>query len=225
MRTIGCAVLVCVLAVTMVAATAEEEIAIGDSVARVIEILGPPQGKAGGRQSSIALYPRGTVTFRNGKVAAVNLVTPEEAREAAEQKHRREAERAAAGRKARAARLAEGTEKKAAQLASDTFAQRPAGERLDYWETFRRQYPEVPVDAEIAALQPELDAARKAATDAQKQAALSNQVAAVEKTIAATEARTHSARDWTRRRARRELAELRPQLEELKKQLDTPTDD
>ncbi len=121
----------------------------GDDKARVIEALGPPSGKMGSDQFQILYFERGEVYLRHGVVERAELVSQREAetRRAAREK-RRETVRLARERE-RLERLEEGEALRDEMLASESFLERPARERLAYWRTFSRHYPEVDIAFQV----------------------------------------------------------------------------
>lgn len=112
------------------------DLKIGDSLERVEEIMGKPKGYMAMDKLTIYTYDLGTIRFSEDKVTAIDLITAEEL----QVKHQQEAE-------ARSARKLQGEAIKKEMTADETFAALPAPARLEFWERFRRDYPEVDVYA------------------------------------------------------------------------------
>ena len=110
------------------------DLKIGDSIARVEEVMGKPKGYMAMDKLTIYTYDLGTVRFTEDKVTAIDLITAEELR----LKQQQEAE-------ARAARKIQGEAIKSQMEADEKFAALPAKSRLEFWERFRRDYPDVEV--------------------------------------------------------------------------------
>lgn len=126
----------------------EPEIMPGDPVDLVTEALGEPQGYLRAGELEVYMYERGRVEVRDGKVTAVDLVSPEIALERrieqelqrAEQELRREDS------------LEEGRRILRERLADAQFAAKPLAERMAFWNSFRHQYPGVGGEAEYQRL-------------------------------------------------------------------------
>jgi hypothetical protein len=77
-----------VLATTLIIAStkitnaeSDAKIRIGDSMERVIEVLGKPRGKMGSRSYAMWTYRIGTVEFEDGKVTGSKLMTESQAQD------------------------------------------------------------------------------------------------------------------------------------------------
>jgi hypothetical protein len=98
----------------------------------------------------VLVFPAGQVRLRDGRVVAIDLVSPGElAVQQAEEDARR------------AARLAqlerEGRELHAAKTKDAFFAALPASEQFAFWQRFAVRYPMIDVTAEVVALRPAVE--------------------------------------------------------------------
>lgn len=156
-----------------------EEIVAGDEMDTVLERLGPPSGSIGSDRFRILYYERGEIHLRNDVVEAIDLISEEEARL---RKETREAQRLAAQEaieEQRKQRIEEGERRLAARLEDPAFLNAPAEQRLAFFTTFQRNYPEVDVSFE-------------------RQVALS-EVAAKRQELRLAQARENERRDMERR--------------------------
>jgi len=159
-----------------------DEVAIGASMAEVTDTFGKPRGRVSSGNTIVFSYERGTVTFTEGKVTAVNLVSPEDAERNRLERERQAVERLAAEAAARQSRMAAGTAERASTLADPTFTNRTTQAQLEYWRDFQNRYPEIPVEAEIAPLADALaEADREKAED--ESDSLDRQIAELEVAI------------------------------------------
>lgn len=158
------------------------EIAVGDGVARVKDVLGEPQGYIKSGSFEVYLYARGRVQVQDGTVTEVDLVSPEEA----EARRVEQARRAEEQERVRRERRAEGERIMNAKLSDPAFASLPTYERLVFWQTFRGQYPEVNVETAYTAafLQYQKE---------QEEARTQERLAELERRTAAAEARAKAA--------------------------------
>ncbi len=121
----------------------------GDSKEQVLEELGQPNGAIGSDRFRILYFERGEVYLRDGLVERTELVSPEKAKERRIAREERRAERRLARERERQERIEEGESIRDEKLISDSFIERPARERLAFWRTFSRHYPEVDVSFEL----------------------------------------------------------------------------
>jgi hypothetical protein len=166
----------------------------------------------------VLYYARGTVTLANGKVAAMSLVSPEEAQVRREQREAASARRASERAAAAAARREKGIAEREAKNADARFRALPASTRLEQWIEFQRRYPEVRVDDEIAAARKDADAAAAQPKPGEK-GAKSEREQVAEK-IAADEKELESLRN-AQGLGRTRLVEARKRMAELRKELET----
>jgi hypothetical protein len=198
------------------------EIKAGDTIDRVIEVMGNPSGRLRSGTTVVFHYKRGTVTFKDGKVSKSNIVSSEEAEIRTTKRLKREADTRAARAAARKRRIAEGTAAKTAKLEDETFKELPVEEQLVYWKDFQRKYPEVSVSAEIKPLE-EMIGVQSEETLAAAREALAEEIKAKEEAIDKLANRSGVGRQGLAegvlelKRLRAELADLRAQQTELNK--------
>lgn len=195
----------------------DTDIVPGDSVERVISILGEPGGRLKRGNYEVLMYQRGTVTCSSGVVSSISFVS---ARQAAEEQARRDraaAVRREAEERARSTRIAQGTAEKQARLGDRAFRALSLKEQLAYWEQFRAAYPEVAVEAEITALKREI--AKTEGPPAEK-AAVQTQIAEAEKMLQDVEVKIKEARtNAILKTHMRERTELQAKLDGLRAKL------
>lgn len=124
---------------------ASTKIENGFTEEQVIEAIGEPVGNVELRGRVLWLYPQGEVTIKDGAVTDFDLM--DDATFAAHQKQL-EAERIAYQKRQedfKAKRIAEGQAIKTGKLQNTAFTTLPARDRVDYWRTFQKNYPEVDV--------------------------------------------------------------------------------
>jgi len=128
----------------------------GDSKDSVIESLGEPLGALNAGGLEVLQYKLGTVELQDGIVASSDLITEEvfDLRQAANEKRMAEEKRRA--EEAREQRIADGTAELKRIEEDESFASKPASERLKYWQSFRGKYPEVNVSSQLSAAQSEV---------------------------------------------------------------------
>lgn len=196
---------------------AAQDIEVGDSIQRVILVLGEPKGRLARGNTEIFYYERGTVTLVNNGVRSSRIVSQEEARRQKEQRLRETQRRKEAAEEARAERIEKGSAEKKNTNADSKFKQLPTENQLTYWRRFQKMYPEVPVDMEITELEEKLRAARLEAGK-KKTEALGEEIRNLEKQIEETEAEASNLGTWESYRlaAAYKLIDLRKQLKELK---------
>ncbi len=117
----------------------------GDSLNQVIEELGQPDGYVKLEGSQILYYARGRVELTNGKVTLAELVSAEEAEARRIREAEAQAQRQEELRLLREQRYAEGKVALEAKISDTAFQQASSTQRIAYWETFKRNYPEVPL--------------------------------------------------------------------------------
>ncbi|MFZ5496167.1 MAG: hypothetical protein ACOZE5_12645 [Verrucomicrobiota bacterium] len=171
--------LVLTLCATPFAAGAE--VAPGATFDEVRAVLGAPSGqvRAGGRH--LVYYARGAVELVGGRVARVDLRSPEEHASllAREERLRGESE-------ARRARLiGEGAALRDRKLADASFQAAPAAYQVAFWEDFARRYPGVscvePLTIARARLNEQLEEKRRKDEEARRIAELEARLAAAER--------------------------------------------
>jgi hypothetical protein len=140
-----------ILSLPMVpAALAADDLAIGDTLEVVQSALGEPRGSIKAGSYQLLQFERGRVEFRDGVVIRLNIVSADiaEARRIRREKEQ-EARRVAAAER-RAQRHAEGLNVRDRARSNENFDQLSGREQLDFWSSFRRQYPGISVDVEYA---------------------------------------------------------------------------
>ena len=172
----------------------------GHTTEQVIEHLGDPIGTIELREKTLLLYPRGEITLRNGIVASVDLLDPEEFE--AEQAILREERAAWLLRQKRnlEKQKAQGEAIRTEKMQSPAFAALPAKERVDFWREFQIRYPQVEVDHQISAA---LESYQEEIAELRSQ----QRIAELEKRVAAAEKEAAEAR-LAAEKLRRESAKL-----------------
>jgi hypothetical protein len=197
--------------------TSGADLSLGDSQADVVAALGQPSGmlRQGGT-TVLSFGARGTVTLRGGKVVELGIVSVREARARQEAREQASAERRLREQQAREANLAEGRRELALREQDEAFRERPAAERLVYWESFSEQYPGVPVADRIAALREEVAAAEQVSRAERLEALLAEE----EATAARIEelSQTQGVSRQALRSIRLEIARLQEHLVDLRAQ-------
>lgn len=186
----------------------------GDSIDRVILLLGEPTGRFNSGDTEILYYRRGTVTLRDGKVTKASVVSESEARWKEAQRARIAAERKAAAIRAREERIRKGTEEKSAKTGDEEFKKLPAAQQLAYWLGFKTKYPEVSVEAE---LEPLRQAVAQAGESQKKEPTVDEKIKAAEEELAQLHKLSGVGRTRLRE-SRKRMAELEKELAELKKE-------
>ncbi len=144
-----------------------DEVAIGDSEAKVVELLGEAQGKVRSGGVDIMYYERGTVEMKDGKVYRVKLVSEKAATERTAERLRREEARRQAAEEYRQQLIDEGTDEKVRKMVDPAYEELSAQQMVDYWDKFKGDYPDVPIDtATYQAAQEELRIEKAAAIKA-----------------------------------------------------------
>ena len=123
-----------------------------DTIQRVYEQLGAPNGYINIDGSEVLYYDRGHVELTDGIVTSSELLSVEAFTLRREREERERVLRAEELREKRERRFAKGSRDLADRLSDDLFMNSPASKRLAYWREFHRKYPEVtlPEDFMIA---------------------------------------------------------------------------
>ncbi len=138
------------LAVGPLLATEETDtVQAGDSMQKVIDILGRPQGVAEMGSKQVMFFDRGEVVLEDGKVAKVDILTAEAHSDYLDRREetRRVSQEQAEAR--RQQRIERGEAQKASKLSDPVFLSATADVRLRYWSKFRRSYPEVDISQQL----------------------------------------------------------------------------
>lgn len=162
----------------------------GDSYEQVIAVLGQPKGEISSGTYRLLDYERGKVELRGGKVSKAEIISAEELAEKKLLRERKLAETQKANEEARAHRIVEGTAIRKSKLADTAFMNSTAGERVAFWQAFKKQYPEVSLGDEYSTALKELELqyAAQRVDIAQQQ-----RIDELEQRVRAAEQRSHSA--------------------------------
>jgi hypothetical protein len=160
---------------------------VGDLRERVEEELGDPLAYVRVNDFEVFQFERGRVEARAGVVSSVNLMTQEEAEEAARQQAEAEAERAQQEREWRAQREREGLQVLQERLSDPDFLSAPAATRVAAWQEFRRSFPEVGLPDDYYAALRERQAELVEIQESERIAAMERRVSAAEARAAAAE--------------------------------------
>jgi len=132
----------------------------GDSADSVRDELGVPNGLIEIGTNRVLFYERGEVVLKNDRVTEHNLMSEIQYAE----KLRRDADRRALlSRLAEERRLqleAEGLALKQSKLDDPAFANLPVMERVNFWRTFQKRHPMVPIDLELSTALAEYESTR-----------------------------------------------------------------
>lgn len=220
-------------------AAAAEGLQIGASSNDVIMELGPPLGVMSYGETNVMLYDEGTVSFSGGKVTAIDIMSHEAYLKEKEDRRIREEQWAKDAEARRIKRIEDGQSEFIAKKNDPAFAQWTAENRLAFWESFQRRYPETPVGAEVMACRREVAAGPQSPAQPQPQpqvqgaaqgadpleavrlqaAGMMAQIDAHRKTLYAPDRTSTKSQ---RRRAHAELRRLIPEINALRAQLGEP---
>ncbi|MCE9615713.1 MAG: hypothetical protein K8T26_15700 [Lentisphaerae bacterium] len=176
------------------------DINVGDPAERVRTVLGEPRGHIRSGTYELLQYDRGRVEVRDGVVTQVTLVSAEEAatlKIEREQQYREAQARQAAKREQR---RVEGLAARDRALANPDFLASSGERQVEYWSSFRGQYPDVPVDSEYAAALAKRDRERQEAETQQRLAAMEQRVSEAEQRARDAEQNAEEARRNAERR-------------------------
>ena len=121
---------------------------MGDTREQVDAVLGFPTAWIQAQGFQLLKYKRGKVQLRDGLVVSADIVSEAEATERALERAQRMAEARVTRAAAKSERVKNGTAVKVRILSDAVFASLDAEKQLQYWEQFKKNYPEVPVDVE-----------------------------------------------------------------------------
>ena len=200
-------VMAVLMTVAIVAPVRGGEVSLGDSEQAVRDQLGVPSGYIRSGSYLLLIYDRGKVEFEDGEVVDFNLVSAEEARERKAQREQRRKELAEKRAAQRVSQRAEAVALKEKTLSDPVFMASSIEKQLEFWRSFRRKYPNVPVDAEYAAAL----AKRK---EQQEELAAEERLLEMEKRVAQAEAEAEEARRDAEegRRSRRYIYPTTPHI-------------
>lgn len=186
------------------------EVVPGDDREAVLKTLGEPTGTIGSDNFQILHFARGEVHLRDGIVERTELVSEEEAEaKRIEREERREARRLARERE-RQERIEQGETLRDQKLTDESFAERPPRERLAFWRTFRRHYPEVDVSFQLEVARAAVEEVERIRREEERR---EERLLAMERRVREAEARAAEA-EASARSAQEELrrAQYRPQV-------------
>lgn len=156
------------------------DIEIGDPAAKVRDLLGEPRGDIRSGSYELLQYNRGRVELRDGVVTSVDLVSEAEAVARAAQRDQDQEARRARQAAAREQRRLDGLTARDRAIGNAAFMTSSGDRQVEFWDSFRRQYPDVPVDSEYAAALNKQDEEREKAATEQRLAAMEKRVQAAE---------------------------------------------
>ncbi len=162
------------------------EIGVGDTSARVREVLGEPSGYLKMGAIEMFMYDRGKIEVRDGQVARVSLMSPEEAARLKDMAEQERVLRDAQQRERQAALHVEGQQLKTQKLADADFLAKPGTAQAEYWKTFKRTYPDVSVDEPLSV-------ALAKQTDEQERQRQTQRLDEMERRVAEAEAKARAA--------------------------------
>ena len=198
----------------MSAAGAPAEVQEGDTVSQVIERLGGPQGQIVQGRNMTFYYDRGMIDFVDGRVVKANLLTVAEAGRAREARVRAEAERRRRAEQEQKRLAADGETELRKSLADPSFAQRPASERLVYWQDFSVRYPFTDVANLTAAAAAAVDAGRRQQERTDEVAALKRRIGQIQDRLKQLDADyAASLMNWKRNEIDAERTKLTQELD------------
>ena len=115
------------------------ELQTGDSIERVKEVLGRPNGVISLKNKQVLFFDRGEVTLVDGKATLLDILSEEEALAEQEKKQQKREKAARLVEERIRIRVKQGLALKEDKLTSPEFLASSAGLRLDFWRDFRRQ--------------------------------------------------------------------------------------
>lgn len=182
------------------------EISEGDSLERVYDTLGLPNGRMKRGKKLFLMYDRGQVIIVDGKVSSFQLVSKNELAEQKRARREMIAEQNARRERDIAQRIAEGRAKKVETLEDEDFSALPPEKRLEFWKDFQGKYPEVSVKAEIAAVAGEIHAERLNQIE--------DEITGLKEKLEEARLLSRTANEWrVRRESRNSIPVLEKQLE------------
>lgn len=216
---VGIAVL-CVGVALAETARSDAQVAIGDSIKRVTELLGPPDGVFQKGPQETYIYDRGLVDFINGTVIRADLLTEAEVKAREAERTQEEGDRHRRQDEARRSTLERGLAEKILKLQDPQFQKASAPERHAYWLAFSRRYPGVDIAAELAASEKETQAHQQADAAAGHRTAMQGRVREIAARLKELDAAyAASLAHWKRNEINMERANLARELADISLQL------
>ncbi len=132
------------------AAVSASDISEGDTIERVLDLLGDPEAYIGTDSFEWLYYERGSVKLKDGHVVHASLIPAEEAEEIRARREEERIKRREAYKERRERLIEEGEALKRETLMSPEFWLADASHRVDFWRRFQQRYPDVPVSEHYA---------------------------------------------------------------------------
>lgn len=183
-----------------VAPARAEDVAVGDPAEKVYSVLGTPRGAVRSGTLELLQFDRGRVEIREGVVTEVDLVSEEEARARQEDRARQAAELQAKREAYREQQLLAGIEARDRANANPEFLASSGSRQLEFWDSFRRRFPGVPVESEYTAALAKRDREAEAAATEKRLAEMERRVADAEDRAEQAEKDAEDAKRDSRRR-------------------------
>jgi hypothetical protein len=185
-----------ILLLAVATMTVRADVKVGDSLEQVLSAMGEPRGEIKAGTYQLLYFERGRVELRNGKVSKMDLVSEAQQEKIRLSREKQQAEAAQMAAEARTKRIVEGMALRKSKLAETAFMNAPASERVAYWQSFKKLYPEVPLGAEyttaLADLEKDLAVQRIASAQQRQLDSLEQRVADAEDRAKRAEPRRNS---------------------------------
>lgn len=177
-----------------------EDVVVGDSTEKVYSVLGTPRGAVRSGTLELLQFDRGRVEIRDGVVTEVELVSEEEARARQEERARQAAELRARREAWREQQRLAGIEARDRAIANPEFLASSGDRQVEFWDSFRRRFPDVPVESEYTAALAKRDREAEAAATERRLADMERRVADAEARAKQAEKDAEDAKRDSRRR-------------------------
>lgn len=126
-----------------------EELQPGDSIDKIKEELGRPNGVISLKNKQILFFDRGEVTLVDGKATSLDILSEDEAAKELEKKKQKREKAAQLVEERIRNRVNKGLALKEDKLTSPDFLASSNYSRLQFWRDFQRKYPEVDISSEL----------------------------------------------------------------------------
>lgn len=195
----------------------------GDAMEDVLAKLGRPQGRITSGNVTTFYYERGTVEFVGGRVTKAFLMTHEEARLQSEAREKAEADRRQKDEAERRTLVEAGTRELARLQGDATFTNRPAADRVAFWQEFARRYPYTDAGGELAKARAEVETDARKAEKETEVGKLKDRLEAIEARFVKLDADyASSLTHWKRNEINAERAKLEAEKKEIQARLESP---